>query len=117
MGIIELVTTTYHDYPSNFSNGNMSVNGIGDLFLWLNDSMGGVFSGGLLACIAIIAFMTLKGFGFPASKSLATSCFVTTLISVTLMMAGIVAFYVVMIFAVITVLATLAVRSEANIGL
>lgn len=117
MGWLNLVTTSYYDYPSNFSNGSLSVDGVGNLFMWMNQSLGSSFGGMLLIALAIISFLTMKGSGYPASKSFAATSFVVTLLSVTLMMAGIVSFPIVMLCAIITIFAALVARSEANIGL
>ena len=112
-----LVTATYHDYPSNFSNGTQVVNGLGSLFYYMNDVLGNLFGWMLLLSIAIISFLTLKGSGFPASKAFSAVSFVCTLLSVLLMMVGIVSFSVVMLCAIVTIFMALIARGEANIGL
>ena len=119
MNIISLVTTSYYEYPSNFTFNNIStsVNGWGTLFQYVTSSLGDNFGGGLLLSIAIIMFLTLKSSGFPASKSLAATSFACTLLATLLMMIGILSFTIVMICAIITLFMALIARSEANIGL
>lgn len=111
-----LVTASYWEYPSNFSNGT-AVTGLGSLFKYVNYAMGDLFGYMLLLALAAIAFFTLKGSGYPASKAFAATSFVCTLLATTLMMAGILTIGIVIICAVITIIMALAARAEANIGL
>ena len=117
MNIISLVTTSYYDYPSNFSNGTDVVDGMGSLFMYVSTTLGHNFGGGLLLAIAVIMFLTLKSSGYPASKSLAATSFACTLLATLLMMVGILSFTIVMICAIITLFMALIARNEANIGL
>ena len=116
MDIISLVTTSYYDYPSNFSNGT-AVNGLGTLFTYIDNTLGNTFGIGLIFTIAIIGFLTLKGSGYTSSKSFTAVTFVTLLLSILLMMVGILDVYVPMIIGIAAIVMGLITRHESNQGL
>lgn len=110
------MVTAWHDYPDNFSGGQ-SVNGIGDLFNYINFTSGQNLGGLLLIAIASIGFFSMKGSGHPASKIFTAILYASTLLATMLMMVGLVAFFIPMILALITIIAGISTRTEANIGL
>lgn len=111
-----LMVTAWHDWPDNFSTG-LSVNGIGDLFSYVNFVSGRGLGGLLLITIAAIGFFSMKSTGHPASKVMTSVLFATTILSVMLMIMGLITFPIPMILSIITIIAGIVTRDEAGKGL
>ena len=113
MNILNFVTTSYYEYPSNFSNGT-SVDGLGSLFQYATYAVGNNFGVGLLAIVAIITTLTLKASGFPFSKALTSASFICTLLSILLVIVGVLDQSVIFYCAIVLIISALLVRNEAN---
>lgn len=105
----------WYDFPSNFTNitgGQQSVEGVGSFFQYLsvitNHSLGFFIT----FMVMVISFLFLGGESF--GKRASASMFITLIVSVLLMRAGLVAFPLVIVISVITMIAILVLRDESN---
>lgn len=114
MIFLDALTTYWHEWPSNFSNGQ-SVDGLGSFFVYLNNDIGGYL--GILIVFAIfgISFMALKAGS--STKAFGASAFITAFLSIFLMRMGILAPAIVIILVVLAIIGVFAVRDESQRGL
>lgn len=109
----------WHKWPSNFteitSGQNVSVNGLGRFFQYINSDIGGYFGVSILIATFIISFLALKNYS--GEKAFAASSFIVTVIAVLLMRINMVGLPLVIMLAAVTAVSAILVRNESQRGI
>jgi hypothetical protein len=107
--------TRWHDFPSNFSNGTSSVEGIGSLFQYANIATGNLLGIVIVVLTFAIAFVVMKGNN--GIKAFTAASFISLLISILLLRIDMIALPFVFALALIFIVGLIMTRSESERGL
>ena len=105
----------WYNYPSNFSGGNLSVDGLGTFIQYADEVANGMLGVAILVIVALLSFLGLRMFG--TTKAGATSAFITWIISIFLWRLDLLTLPVVIMLSVVVAVIILAVKGESDKGL
>ena len=103
--------TYWHDWPSNFSDGTLAVNGMGRLFQYANQVTDGFLGFMIAIMVFIISFVITKSTS-STSNAVAIAGFFTSLISILLFRVGMVGIGVPIVLAGIATVGVLFSRAD-----
>jgi len=100
--------TQWHTYPTN-------VTGIGDLFIWGNEVVGGLLGNILVGAVFLVTLISLSYYS-RSSKAIPTAFFITTILAIILSRLNIVSPILVIVGIIGTIIGVLMSAYESPYG-
>jgi len=104
-----MVNATWHEWPTNFSNGT-SIDGIGNYVKYMNNVTGGFFSSAVIVIIFVMVFFV--GIAMGTKRALASACFISFVFSVYFWRISLISPVIVISLLMATILFTIGTKSE-----
>jgi hypothetical protein len=103
----------WYEYPSNWSNGTQSVNGLGNFFQYISAVTNNWLAVGFLLIIWIFTFFLSMVSG--SRKALLTSSFITFIFSVYFVRLGMINLTIVFVFVILTIIGAISSYNENSL--